>query len=258
MGKPSIFSREYEKRMKRRRIKITIIICLLLAGALYASKDSIKNIVYSNMQKNTAEDNKQEENKQSTPAASEEDVEKLPEDKVEEKSYDIALNDINVKVIYESKDGTNKLKYISTDNTSISFNINPSSTGMVIFNGTSQGIWFVDADGKVEDISDMSYKSYKRDTILKKRPEYVWCTLPKFIDDENIAYFSQLPYIGKSSKKYLWVMNVKNKNKHISKTSIRGNNLQFGDIESKGLEVILDDGSSRFISVNNGSVSVSK
>lgn len=258
MGKPSIFSKEYEKHMKRRKIKIAIIVCLLLAGILFAARSGFKDIISSNIKNNTNE----EKNKKITSEAQStniEDAEKLPENKVEEKFYDVTLGkDIKVKAVYESKEGTNKFKYISTDNANISFNLNPSGTGIVIFDSVSQSIWFINIEGKAQDISDLSYKSYKRDTTLKKRPDYLWCTLPKFIDDENVAYFSQLPYIGKSSRKYLWTVNVNDKSKRRLKSSIKGENLKFKDVGSKGLEVIMDDGTSRFIKVNKGDIEVSK
>jgi cell division protein FtsB len=275
VGKPSIFSKEYEKYKKRRRIKITvtIIIFIILFGVLFALKGNLKNILINNNQKNTDETEKNNkeivssQQKENTKNTNIENInienanteEKTSKDEIEEKSYDITLdNGIKLKAVYEYSEGTNKFKHISTDNPNISFNLNPSNTGIVIFDGISQGIWFINIDGKVENISDLSYKSYKRDTVLKKRPNYVWCTLPKFIDDENIAYFSQLPYIRNSATKYLWTVNVKNKNSHKSKTSIKGENLKFGDIQDKGLEIIMDNGTSKFVKVNNGNIIISQ
>ncbi|MCM8709775.1 tRNA (guanine-N1)-methyltransferase [Clostridium sp. SYSU_GA19001] len=271
MGKPSIFSREYERRMKKRKLKMILFVSfLVIVGIFYFTGSSFKNIVKSKINSyksfkffnsnNEAEKNINSENETTT---NDESNKPAPQEKIEEKFYDVTLNnEIKIKAVYEHIDGMNKFKYINTDNQAITFNINPSGTGMVLYDSKSQSIWFLDINGKLEDVSALSYtssnsKTYKRETILAKRADYIWCTSPKFIDDENIAYFSQLPYIRKTNKKYLWFVNVKNKDRDRN-INVGGENIKFGNNTDKGLEVIMDDGSIRFISIQNGSIAVSK
>lgn len=267
MAKPSIFSREYEKRMRKRKIRITLLISfLVVVGIFYFAGGNFKDIVKSkiNLDKSfnfsfSNRDNKKDITSEDKTATNTENNNPAPQNKIEEKSYDITLgNGSNIKAVYESAGGVNKFKYINTSDTAITFNVNPSGTGMVLYDSKSQSMWFLDINGKLQDISDLSYKSYKRETILARRPGYVWCASPKFIDDENIGYFSQLPYIGKSTKKYLWTVNIKNKDRHIYKSSISGENIKFGNNTEKGLEVIMDDGSIRFVSISNKAIVVTK
>jgi hypothetical protein len=69
-----------------------------------------------------------------------------------------------------------------------------------------------DTNGNKEDITNPEYVSssgtvISKDNQLSSNPNYIWCSSPKFIDDDNIAYISQLPWLNKSSK-YIWIENI--------------------------------------------------
>ena len=40
-------------------------------------------------------------------------------------------------------------------------------------------------------------KCFQRMELLKKHKTYIWSVSPKFIDEDNIAYVSELPWIKK-------------------------------------------------------------
>ena len=280
MAKPSIFSKEYERKMRRRKRTITLVVVLSIAafGILYASggiKGVFKNKNISlagflnKSDKTEKEDNKQDNKQEDKKPSNEED--KKPDDQQnnaeteqknpEEKGYEVNLKDgTKIKAVYENKDGANRFKYITPADAAVTFSVNPSGTSIVILDSKAQNMILVDSNGTVQEITSQSYKSNGKDAVLSQKPEFVWCTSPKFVDDENIAYLSQLPHISsKITKKFLWVVNTKNKDKHINKYSISGENIKLGNIiTDKGMEVILDDNSVKYIKVNNGSIKISQ
>lgn len=276
MPKPSIFSKEYEKHMRKRRIKIILaIVCLFIVGVSIFAGGSLKSLLKNKINLQTNKNSTQSsENKTAqgkitedkTTTNAENNVGKdTPQSESQDKSYDVKLsNGVIVKAVYEQKEGTKKFKYIDTTDASITFDVNSSGIGMIIFDSKAQSIYFLDINGKYEDITKKNYttrsthKTYSRESILKRRSDYVWCAEPKFIDDENIAYFSNLPYIGGSTKKYLWSVNVKNKDRHIYKITVKGENLKFGSLTENGLQVILDDNSIKNIKISGHSIVVSK
>ncbi|ERI89418.1 hypothetical protein HMPREF1982_04689 [Clostridiales bacterium oral taxon 876 str. F0540] len=270
MVKPSIFSKEYEKRMRRRKKRVAAVIVLLIAslGIFLASgslKDTLKNKsvgltsfikktdkneIQANKKVDKEEDKKQPESQNNS--------ETVPKP-VEEKGYEISLSDgTKIKAVYENKDGANKFKYITPLDANINFTVNPSGSAMVILDSKAQNLIYIDINGQQQDITNKSYRSNTKDSVLSRIPQYVWCTSPKFIDDANIAYLSQLPYISsKVTKKYLWVANVENK-RHINKYNMSGENIKFGNIGDKGLEMTLDDNSTVYIKMKNSSVIISE
>jgi hypothetical protein len=270
MVKPSIFSKEYEKRMKRRKKAIAAVIVLIIAssGIFLASgslKDTVKNksIVLTGLFKKTNKSeletskkvSKEEEKKQNDSQNNAENTQKP----IEEKGYEVNLSDgTKIKAIYENKDGSNKFKYITPLDAKVNFSVNPSGNAIVILDTKAQSLIYIDINGQQQDITNKSYKSNTKEGVLEKIPQYVWCTSPKFIDDNNIAYLSKLPYISsKVTKKFLWVTNIENK-RHINKYSISGENIKFGNTEDKGLGVTLDDNSVVYIKMKGSSIVVSE
>jgi hypothetical protein len=106
------------------------------------------------------------------------------------------------------------------------------------------------SDGNKQDITNAKYVStsgttFDKNTILSTKSDYIWCSSPKFIDNDNIAYLSQLPWFNKTTK-FVWVENLKTKvNTRIENLS--GEDVKFESLQSKGLPVVLD-GVTKFLS----------
>lgn len=275
MGKPSIFSRDYNNRMKKRKQRIAgfIIILMILVGIFLYSNNiklflgnkiaalkNIKiNILYKNANKNEIKpnDNKKAEiDTKTDPVTS--------ANKIEEKGIDVALSDgTKIKAVYENKDGSDKFKYVSPIDAPISFSVNPSGTSMVILENNTQDMFNVSIDGTVLKVNDTQYESssegiFYKEGILQSKTGYIWCSSPKFIDDNNVVYISQVPYFNRTTK-YIWAFNIKdtnikNRNNHtlckLSGEDVGGNNVKFGNLTDKGLEVIIDN-NTKYIK-NNG------
>lgn len=256
MGKPSIFSNDYRKKLRRRRILIgltvvcavivVIAICLLTRNNFKKKITDIKTEFLAqenneNIQVDKENANKKDLNKQENQI---EPPEKPIEEKKEE-GYTIDLsNGLKVKVVFEGQGREKEFKYISPLESKIQYDISPNGKLAVIFDDKVQRIKCIDIDGKVTDITRNQYIStsgtvvVNHDEWLQSIPDYIWCAAPKFIDDNNIAYISQLPWLNKSTK-YIWITNNQGNN-HIYVSSISGEDIRFNGINPKGLEVTID------------------
>lgn len=247
MAKPSIFSKNYQKRMRQRRIRITIsilmliIIVVLTSFYLKGNKNSTNNIT-KNKNTNTDTSNKKQTDSVKNTSAS--GNKQKPVDSVEQ-GFDITVSDSKkVKAIYEVKDNDKKFKYINPTDESVDFSISYSGKAMVIFDKKSQITQYVNVDGTIIDITNEKYISsnnnvYERDATLKNKPTYIWASSPVFIDEENVAYISQLPWFGKTAK-YIWIMNIKTKSA-LQVQGISGENIKFDKTTDRGLTTNVDD-----------------
>jgi hypothetical protein len=285
MARPSIFSKDYERHKRRRKKVMTFVVILILASAgIFLASGSIRNMliskadtykntklfsVFKREKKDETEPSKVVEEK---PIPEAQNVTETPAKVEEEKGYDIVLsNGTKVRAVYIAADEGNKFKYILPLDSSVSFNINPSGSNMVIMDVEAQNMKLVDINGNVQDITKTKYtytnkedgktSVFNKEDILEKYKEtnYVWCTSPKFIDDENIAYLSQLPYVSsKKKEKFLWAVNIKNKDKHEYKYALNGENLKLGNTSEKGIELTLDNGAVKLIKLVDGEIRVSQ
>lgn len=256
--KPSIFSKDYEKQMKRRKIKIFSIfaVCLILIVLLCIYLTGTFKTVLRDMGKknqNNTVQNQSTKNKASVAPAK-----NIP-DKSEHKKtqYTVKLsNGKSVNLIYEKKNNSKVFKDVTPKDADLAYSISPSGKNAVVFDSKSQSILLFDINGNKQDITNQQYVSSSGTVISKSSqlastPGYVWCSSPKFIDDNNIAYISQLPWLGRTSK-YVWIENIPNKS-HVMVQSIEGDDIKFGDVSNSKLAVTVDS-STVYIS-NTGDIS---
>lgn len=256
MVKPSIFSKDYEKKMRRRKKRIAFAVfvsIILIIFAVIYSKNVFRNFgTNANNTKNNTTPNKNETkssniNKQESKAPAK-------QEKVE--GYSIQLSDgTTVNAIYETKNNDKTFKYISPAESNIQYSISPAGKNIVLFDSKVQSIILMDISGNKQDITNPQYVSTSGTVITKSsqlsaQPEYIWCSAPKFIDEDNIAYISQLPWIGKTTK-YIWIENIKNKT-HTWVQGIEGEDVKLDKLTDKGLTVIVD-GKTIYLT-SNGSI----
>ncbi len=254
MAKPSIFSKDYEKKMRRRRKIITFVVAISIILIIFTAT-SIKGI-FKNLNKEinevknvTTEKSKEITKPAETPAKKTEKTEKS-------EGYAVNLsNGKSVNAIYEVKDGNKIFKEVSPAESNVSYSISPSGKNMVVYDNKVQGITLLDINGNKQDIGSTQYTSSSgtvitRESQIASDPNYIWCYSPKFIDENNIAYISQLPWIGKSTK-YVWIETITNKNSTLVQ-SIQGEDVKLDKLTDKGLTVI-SDGKTVFLT-SNGNV----
>lgn len=266
MAKPSIFSKDYERKMKKRKIKITIgvILAAIITGILIY-KLKIEDMDFSNVRSKLQawvdSDSTNNNNKPETPKEIVEEAppkqEEVKEEAPKKKELEVKLskND-TIKCEYEEKD--NKKEFIGIeDKKGISYDISPDKQ-MILVLDKDQNLKIIDIDGKIKDITRKEYISTKRekypkDVMLNKYKGYIWHSQAKFIDNENIAYVSNLPYFGSAAKKqYIWIYNLKNETQKIVPKS-GGKNIEFGKVvDKKGIEVKIDK--TEYILNNKGGI----
>ncbi len=256
MGKPSIFSKEYERRKKQRRKRIAFLVLLIVIasfGLLYwspVSKFFTESQLYKELQakykdnQNTsiAENKENKENTSSLSSNKDQNTQKETEKKVEEKYFEIKLPDgSNARAVYEQSDSIIKFKFL-TGNDKASFDISPSGKKMIILDGTTQDLMELSIDNSVKDLTYKVYttknksKIYKDKTIAKD-PQFIWHGTPKYINEDNIAYISQMPWFKKEL--YIWIVDSKT-NSHKYVKNVVGKEITFGNVTDKGLEVTID------------------
>ena len=228
MAKPSIFSKDYEKKMKKRRLKILISIIVVIFIALglfyefklkgmdfnqivnnlqaWANNDSVSNEhqpVKNNQTQKEEAKNTVEEQKPSAPVDS--DLE-----------FKLLDNEV-VKFKVQEQDG-NKI-FLNIETKGFYSNISPNKKEAVVEDG-NQNMFLVNINGEVKNITKAEYVSrrgdkYPKDAMIQKEKDsgvnYLWGVNPTFIDNDTIVYISNLPYFGASAKnKYLWIYDIKN------------------------------------------------
>jgi hypothetical protein len=263
VGKPSIFSREYKRRMRKRRRKILSVIGILVVisiimlsseffkswvqsglNAVKNSKQDAKSIL-TGKKDNTAE--KDNESTETLPETVEDEPEKNEEEKpkLEEKFYEVKLkNGSNVRILYEENGEGKKLKQAQGDS-DIYFDISPEFKNMILWDKASQDMMLVSADGANKDVTKQFYKTnntkqiIQKENQLKKRPDYIWCATPRFISEDAIAYVSQLPLISRYVNS-IWVYEIQKDNHRQIFYSGSSANIEFNNFNNGALNVVVD------------------
>ena len=248
MARPSIFSKEYKRRMKarRRRIGITMVVVLIICGTVLfggfangwfnnkisfvkINKNDGKSLLKGN-DANNAEIQKNTEVSDKTPAV----VVPTPTPTPIEKYFEVLLYEgKTIKVIYEDGTGGKKIKAIK-DDVQLNSNISPSGKNIVVWEAATQNMYWVDAEGVVKNITKPSYvtrnsaTTYTKESQMKRKPEYIWCSLPKFISEDAVVYVSNLPMLNETGQ-YIWIYE-KSKDAHNQISSQTAKSIVFKDI----------------------------
>ncbi|SEF84523.1 hypothetical protein SAMN05660865_01164 [Caloramator fervidus] len=237
MGKPSIFSRDYEKIMRRRRINMILFI-LLIISIIYFFGDKFFNI---NFLKGIKFGNQNEKKSSSL-------VKKdLKNDYKTENSVNIIKykkEDGSFIQIYVDKD---KIVDIKDPSGNTNFDISDDKT-FVVFDDIKSGKIIMFDTVNFTEISKDYYRSPKlgkifyRKDILKSNPNYIWAAKPYILSDKKVIFISQLPYFKKNSQLYLWILDLKTKNsKRISSLSIKDVNSVEYIPYSEGLKIKIEN-----------------
>lgn len=265
MPKPSIFSSQYNEEMKRRkRIKIIIGIVLLIIALTAVFGGSINDSIGEKVKlkfeksKEKGKDQKDGADNIKQDSKSKQENEKSQANEMKEKeikkdvpktgNYNIKLsNGEEVKLSYNIVN--NEKQYTGVLPKGINYDISPSKKNIVILENKTQNMILVDSNGNTKDITKKEYVSskndvFKKDDILQYNSNYIWCSSPKYLNEDNILYISQLPWFNKEDQKYLWKYNISSNNHYHNLSQaggeISGVNIKYGSNTPEGLEVIVD------------------
>lgn len=256
MGKPSIFSREYERKMKKRKRNIVIVsLVIIILIAVVAFKFTYNQINFSNIKQNIQEWIDSDTGEQGNSNIANENIEnQVPKEEpkeekpieIEEKSIDITLasNKIAKAIYVEENDGKKKFTTLKDSDTGVTFDISGSGNQMIVTD-TNSVITLYNVDGTNKVLSKDQYVSsrgdvFTKDSILQNQPEYLWNANPKFLGENKIVFVSNRPYFGTAAtKEYIWITDINNDSDMIL-WERAGSKIEIGDRDEKGLKIIID------------------
>lgn len=251
MRKPSIFSRDYERKMKKRRRRIAIIsiIVFMIVGAISMkiamskiNMETLRNKVQTWIDEdkilegneNTEEKNNSENSKV---------VEETPKEP-EPKIMEFKVNDnLILKVEYEDINGELKFKEVKDAPNNIYYSINQSKN-LILTIDEKQNMKLFNINKNEANLTQDKYiapngEVFNKDVVLETYKGYLWSVEAKFISDTKVAYISNVPYFGYDLNKYIWIIDL-NSNVHTTLWNSKGKDIKFGDFKEKGLEVTID------------------
>lgn len=259
MRKPSIFSRDYEKQIRKRKRVIIIIsiIALLLVGMVtvkFTAKafdfTGIKAKIQQWIDGDTSDNNIIED----VP-----NLEPIPEVPIETvaKTMDLKVDGSRIlKMEYEDVNGVIKFKDAKDVPSGIEYDISPSKE-LVLITDDKQNIKVFNTKGEENNVTKDSYiapngEVFKKEVVQSTYQDYLWHKNAKFVNDKKIVYKTNMPYFGYGLSQYLWIIDLENK----SETTLwqsKGNDIIIGEINEKGLEVTID-GNVKYINNDNNLV----
>ncbi len=267
MRKSSIFSREYEKRIRRRRFFILLIIVIFSIILVYYivnfSKFNgyVKNIYHSMITKenklndnlNNGKDsvesvtsNMNDENHNNT-----QNIDEIVDNETNENNaylkYEVELqNNDKLNVLYEGEE----VKFVGLgefDSNKYKYDISPNKERILIENIINQDTYMLDNKFNLFKLDPEFFYSnsartrfYKND-IVSSYENYAWYKDARFLDDNTIIYVSNLPWFGKDEE-YIWRTDITNANdiRHFM-TSVGGQNIGFGELTEGGIKVNINN-----------------
>jgi len=265
LRKPSIFSRDYERKIrKRKRIIVTISILVFLLVGVVALKFTKKafnfTAVREKIQRWIDGDGTNSNIAGENPSLEEAPVvPEVPEMPVvpEAKTMDIKVSEEKIlKIEYEEVDGKIKFKGAKEVPEGIEYDISPSKE-LIVVTDDNQNVKVINTQGEEKNITKESYiapdgEVFKKDVVQSTYKDYLWQKNAKFINDNKIVYKTNMPYFGTDLNQYLWTVDIEGKSE-VTLWQSKGKNVTIGDIKEKGIEITID-GNVKYINNDNNLV----
>lgn len=248
MAKPSIFSRNYEQRMKRRKINITLFVLILISAGYFGVRYylDINNIninFISKMSKGKKAEEKKEEEKKVTPPAVNKPEETPTDTPVEVKTsfYEYKSPSGQIyKIEYTETSSLKEIVGIKSEAAVPSYDISTDKKSIVFDDLSSGDIIIMDSTGAAKKINYDTYNSkssgilIKKDEVLKRHPNYIWAAKPHFTSDGGVVFITNLPYIKNIDSLYLWCIRKNGSMKMAGKLIGDINKISYEDITASG------------------------
>ncbi len=252
--KPSMFSKDYRKKLKLRRMKyMTILVVLVIAIGIFVfffiNNEGIasigKNFLFKDKSEEKVENEKNGNSDLKTDGESESEVVNPQKEESTVTSFEVALDSgKKVTIEYEELNGKQKVKTVE-GGLEVQCSVSPSQEQVLILDKTSQDMYVLKNKEELINITNPEYVStnkevFKKENVISNNPSYKWVESAQFIDDTHIAYSSGLPWINGNDDRYLWVFNIEN-NEHSGNFNVKGKKFVLSQITEKGLMISVDD-----------------
>ena len=264
MKKASIFSREYERKIRRKRFAILFIILFFFLVLVYyivnfsEFNNYVKNVYYSMITKENDENvdlnNKLNESVDLIGETKEQEhQENNNNESIDEVSLDYLKHEISlnngekINIFYEEG---NQIEYIASQDElpkNYRFDISPSRSRILIEELNTQDTYMLDENLNLFKLDPEFFYSnsartrfYKND-VVSSYENYSWYKNARFLNDNTIVYISNLPWFGKNEQ-YIWRTDIQDVN-HITHfmTSVGGENIDFGELTEEGIKVNINN-----------------
>lgn len=224
MAKPSIFSRDYEKimrkRKKRRNIIVLLSVLILTVSIIIIKYDmqkisaTFKNIAFS---KELRLSNFRTEN------------------------INLPIDDYIVTLKVVGNNDNLEIVDIKCDKDLISIDINKDR---VLIIDDNQKIYLINAKKEIIDLTLDEYATQSgervsRSEMLNNNSNYLWHTNGKIVNDEKIAYVTNIPEFNGELQQCIAVVTVDD-NTHNINESLKGDSVKLYKSDENGLKVEID------------------
>lgn len=224
MAKPSIFSRDYEKimrkRKKRRNIIVLLSVLILTVSIIIIKYDmqkisaTFKNIAFS---KELRLSNFRTEN------------------------INLPIDDYIVTLKVVGNNDNLEIVDIKCDKDLISIDINKDR---VLIIDDNQKNYLINAKKEIIDLTLDEYATQSgervsRSEMLNNNSNYLWHTNGKIVNDEKIAYVTNIPEFNGELQQCIAVVTVDD-NTHNINESLKGDSVKLYKSDENGLKVEID------------------
>jgi hypothetical protein len=268
MGKTSIFSKDYEKVMRKRRKRLRIIYFLTFLVVVLLSVKIMNydfSHIYKRLQNLVSRQGDNAEGIKDTKVENlidvmEEKKEKLDDKNIEDKNAEenteekvnVVVDGININLVLESKKGVKSIVNIENIPENYYYDISINGENALIIDNL-QNIYLTNVSGDIIDLTLKQYiapdgEIFEKNNIITTYSGYLWHSSAKFLGDNKIVYITNIPYFGYNLNKYVSIIDIQSKS-HETLWSMKGKNINFGNFDNKGLEVTID-GNIRYIDKN--------
>lgn len=266
MKKNSIFSREYEKKIRRKRFVLVLFMLLIsllfvyyvinfkninqfvrskYIDLIYKEEVELNNSIDENKKNNDIVNNNETEEKLS------EVSEVIIQDDVSLDYNEVSLffgEQQEIKVLYDRNE--DNLEFIGISKVSpqnFKFNISPSKDKILVYDELSEDTYLLDKSLQPYKLDSEYFYSnsartrfYKED-IRSRYENYPWYKDPTFLDDNTIIYITNLPWFG-SNENYIWKTDITDVNNisHVM-LGLSGQNINFAELTDEGIKVNINN-----------------
>jgi hypothetical protein len=219
MAKPSIFSRNYEQQMKRRRINMILFILIIICASYFGAKyymDKRGIVLFKSKPKVTDQKNNNENSKVTitpTKAAEQGSSQNVSVTPTPGEYFEYKLSDgKSCRAEYNKAAGNLQFTGLNTDGGDVFFDISADKSYIVFEDIKGGNIILCNSSGTFKVINPAVYKSKSTGKVIDKvetmkaKPEYNWARKPHFTTDNKVIYISDLPYLKSQGNLYIWTL----------------------------------------------------
>lgn len=252
MRKPSIYSSNYYRiRRKRRIITRSIIVLTILAVAfLIYNRAAVSYLKKLSSSIKLPDISQAEQNKQGSIKKSGENKNEGNGSKNQQVSSNSQKSQLTVNltkggtitILVEKKDSDTKITGIK-DGTGIFSAVRSDGKAIVFDYPTTSDIYIYMLDGGLKKLNLDNYKEYRKQSIMSEYSNYIWAARPYFLQDGRIVYQSYLPWFKSKNSIYIWVVDQDGSNNRRIASTNQGSLVTYNGFNSSG-ELLLEYGGS--------------